>query len=460
MTKEILLGIQDPFSRLFLTIPAHFLSWLVYFKLGFQLTGDKVKLRKMIPGVLVSGIYSLYARQYLPELIYGLLIMVLFAILLKVIGRMMILRAIGASGFVYLLVLFGIAVLKKPLLAGCNHTAFLVQIASGATTGTLIETVFPALALIIFSTFNISLIPSLKGRVTQLDFSDNLLFGILFFSIYNLTVMFLLSAKNIPSYTLMKIVIIELVLIAAGMLVFFMNRSLLKRQCEQEKLRFEQEKVSLQMEHSHRLIETISSERREFRNRLQVMNMFAAMGKNEELSNYIQSVAAQMSETKMLDIENPIIVAAIVSRKVLGREKGVETVVYSNTSLNDFTIDLIKLGETLNLILGLFIENEVLSRSIMKRIFMDVEDDGDNYNFQFDNSEEAATNFRTGKYRNYKLPCTLECRKESLDQFKIADGLIKDLEGQSSYIVKGGYVVQLSFKLKKKPGTRPFNSYT
>ena len=235
------------------------------------------------------------------------------------------------------------------------------------------------------------------------------------------------------------------------MVAFFIIRSLLKRQSEQEKLRSQQEKVSLQTVHSNRWIETISSERREFRNRLQVMNMFAQMGKNAELSDYIRGVADQMSETLLVEnIENPIILAVIISRKILGKEKGVETVVYSNTPLNDFTIDLIKLGETLNVILDLFIENEVLSRSVTKRIFMDVKDDGNYYNFQFDNSEEAASNFRSGKYNGYKLPYTLEYREEGVEAFKIAEVLIKeDLQGQFSYIVKGGYVVQLSFKIKK-----------
>jgi hypothetical protein len=274
----------------------------------------------------------------------------------------------------------------------------------------------------------------------------------LFFLIYNLTVMTILSLKNVPSNILLKTVMFELVLITLALLIFFIIRFFLKTQSEQEKLRFEQEKVTLQMEHSNRLLKTLASEQREFRNRLQVMYIFAETGKNGELSKYIQSVATKMNETKMLDIGNPIIAAAIMSQKILGTEKGIETMVYSNTPLNDFTIDVIKLGETLNVILGLFVENEVLSRSATKMVFMDIKEEDSCYHFQFDNSEEAARNFRSGKYKDYKLPCALKYREEGVEKFKRVKELIKDLNGEASYIVKGGYVVQLSFKLQKKRG--------
>jgi hypothetical protein len=184
----------------------------------------------------------------------------------------------------------------------------------------------PALALLIFSTFKISLIPALNRGAAKFEFWVHLLFGILFFSIYNFTVMFLLSSKDLP---LIKIAIMELALLGIGVAAFLIIRFLLKRQCEKEKLRSQQEKVSLQTVLSIRLIEAVSSELREFRNRLQVMNMFAEMGKNVEISIYIRSVADQVIETiKVEKIENPIILAVIISRKILGKEKGVETVVY------------------------------------------------------------------------------------------------------------------------------------
>jgi hypothetical protein len=442
----------DLLPRLLLTIPAHFLSWLVFFKLGFQLTGDKVKIRKVILGALICGMYALCARERLPELVYGLLIVVLLAVLLTITGKIMILRAIWASGYVYWFILLGNAALVKPLLAWSKATGFLAKVASHAATGALMAAVFPALALLIFSTFNISLIPSVKNRVTGLDLWGNLLFGILILSIYNFTVMFCLNSQN-PA--LMKITITELVLIVIGLMAFFIIRYLLERQREQENLRFQREKIAIRIEHSNRLLNTIASERREFRNRLQVINMFAEVGKNVDLSNYIQSVALQMSETKMADnIENPIILAVIMYHTILGREKGVETVIYSNTSLNDFANDLIKLVETLDVILGLFIANEVLSRSVTKKVFLDVKDDGEYYNFQFDNSEEAASSFKNGKYNNYKLPCALKYPEDGLKDFKGAGVLIKDLQAKPQYIVKGGYVVQLSFRLKKKPSKK------
>jgi hypothetical protein len=132
----------------------------------------------------------------------------------------------------------------------------------------------PALALLIFSTFKISLIPALNSRAAKLEFWVHLLFGVLFFSIYNFTVMFLLSSRDLP---LIKIAIIELALLGSGVAAFFIIHFLLKRQSEKAKLRYQQEKDSLQTVLSNRLIETVSSKQREFRNRLQVMNMFAEM---------------------------------------------------------------------------------------------------------------------------------------------------------------------------------------
>lgn len=460
MPKEILLEItaRGLYWPLAVVIITYFFNWIVFFKLGFQIAGARVGIGRLLPGALVCSLFSLGAKQFFSELVFGLLLVILFTLLLKTSGRLLFFKAFWASFFVYSLSALGVIIIVQPLMVFTKTSLFLLNTPIGVAVGTLIELVFPAIAFFLLSTFNLSILPPHKHRATKLDILGISLFGILFLSIYNLTVMFLLSYKNALGYLLIKIIILELIVMLGGVLLFFVIRTLTQKQWEHEKLRFEQEKLSLQLKTSNRLLETLASEQREFRNRLQVMNMLASLGKNGELTNYIINIASRMSATKEVEIENPILVSALLSQRILGKERGIETVIHSNTSLNDFTIDLIKLGEILNIVLELIIENEILSKSITKAVFLEIKEESETYCFEFNNSEEAALNFRSGKNRNYKMAYTLKYHEEGLEKFKVAEDLIKELGGESSYIIKGGHVVQLGLKIKKKkPGYQSDN---
>lgn len=453
MSKELLIMILDEhlFYQLALVLVTHLTVWLVVFKLGFQILGVKVKFFKILTVASILAFYSICGKQIIPNEVFGLIIIPLIALMLKVIGKIKLLKTFWAALLAFLIQGIGSIIILSPLFSLDKSIAtFILYTPYGNIAGCVAEMLFPALTLFILSTFEISLIPPLSKKVTNIDFWGILLFGSLFFVIYSTFMRVLASLKDGSQHAVLMSIITEWIAAAGGVVAFYIIQYLTKKQREFEYRQNEQAKLLLQLQHSNRLIDTLASERREFRNRLQVMNAMAEMNKNEELKSYIGNVADEMIRTKVDKIENPVISSIILSQKILAKEKGIEIIINSNSSLIDIVTALSTLGEILNEVLELFIEGEIFSDSASHAISLKVEEDLEAYCFEFKNSEKAVSNIIQKRIKNYKLPYALEYREEALNRFKIVKELIKELGGIPTYIIKGDHVVQFTLKVPKK----------
>ena len=110
--------------------------------------------------------------------------------------------------------------------------------------------------------------------------------------------------------------------------------------------------------------------------------MLAEKTKNENLSDYILSTTEEMNRTKATGIENPVLSSVFLSQKILNKEKGVEIIISSDNPLRNFTANLYILAEVVDMVLELFIENEIKARSLTKAVFVNIMEDKDNYWFE------------------------------------------------------------------------------
>ena len=273
MPKDILIDIINKglFFQLVLISGANFTVWFVMFKLGFKILNVKIEFRQMLPAILIITLYSLSGKQFLSNLAFGVILVGLIAILLKIIGRSNLLNSLWSSFLVFFIMGVG-TIAHSPLFSfDTNIAHFLIETPYGVLIGTLIEGVFPAIMLLTLSTFNIILLPNSNNKVKRFDFVSVLLFGLLFFLTYNFSIKLLLSFQNASKNVLESNLLIEWFATVSSILAFCTIYA--HKQREQERLKFEKEKFRLQLLHSDRLIGTLASEHREFRNRLQVMRV-------------------------------------------------------------------------------------------------------------------------------------------------------------------------------------------
>jgi hypothetical protein len=445
LPKEVLLTIINKglFLQLVIIIVVYSLNSLTLIKLGLFFAGIKIKAKKILPWTLVMTLYCLFAKQFISAPVAGLGGVILCAILLKFIGKITIPKATMATFFVELASIIGTISINQPIYIFNKKTMeFLLATPLGVAIGTITEFWLPALVLIIFSRYNILSLPFSEKKVTKLDYLGIVILGFLLLSLYNLMIVFLIFLKLVSNNHLILILIMvfEFTVTIGTIIMFFFF--FIQKQRQQEKYNF-------LLQHSKRLITTLASEHREFRNRLQVIQMMGITGKSEDLTEYIYKLADEMSQSKRVAVENPVLVAALISQKILAKEKGVELQVFSDASLNSLTNDLDQLGEVINIALDLFIENEVNSRSEAKMVFLDIRETDEAYLFEFNNSEEAVRNLQSNKIKNYKWTQALEHRQEALSRFKVIGELVKELGGKPEYILKGDCIVQFKLKIKK-----------
>lgn len=290
-----------------------------------------------------------------------------------------------------------------------------------------------------------------KNYFTRIDILNFLLFSILVFLTYELADLIILCLNNAPGFIIMKILVSGFAGMMITVLMFLYINYFSQRQRQQEQLLFEQEKHLLQLLHCNRLIDTLASTHRQFRNKLQVMNMLAEMGKNEALNEYIFNTADEMSRSKAVSIENPVLSAAIVSQKILAKERDINLVISSNTSIIHYAPNLIYLGEVINLILKLFIELELDSQSVTKAVFLDIKDNGYSYLFDFYHNREAIQNFESKKNWNFQPFSfyTQRYQETAFKRFGPVESLLRGIGSKGEYIIRGDVVIQLKFKVKK-----------
>lgn len=254
--------------------------------------------------------------------------------------------------------------------------------------GTLSELTLPAIVLVCFHLFKIT--PrGLNNKTSTFDIIGTLFFAIMFFPIYYLIILFSWVYKNVPDSSLITLLVLEIILFTlTGLIFFYIFKNKYKKQLESTQLQ-------IQLDQSYRLIETLFSEHREYRNQLQVINLIATAGQNIEINNYILQVVENMATASISKIKNPIIASTIISRQVQAKENGVTIILQCNATLDNLSYNPVKLGEIFEILLNIFIENELAAKSPTLMIFLFMNETEAVYYFEFKNSEAAITSFKS-----------------------------------------------------------------
>lgn len=248
MTKQLLIEILSRrlFVELTLIILTYALVWFVNLNLSFQILGVNVKFIKMAPGVLIGVLYSLYGRQILGNLVYGLTSVCLIVILIKAIGRIPFIKAFWTAVLVVFIIGIGVLAIQEPLCSLSRRNAsFFLGTPYGIVAGSLIELLFPAIATLVLSIVPISLVPPFRKQTTLLDCLAVFLFGDMFFIFCNTAIRILLSfkssARNIPDFNLTS----EWAAVIAGGISFYIIITLTRKEHDRERRVFEEEKTEL-----------------------------------------------------------------------------------------------------------------------------------------------------------------------------------------------------------------------
>jgi sensor histidine kinase regulating citrate/malate metabolism len=113
----------------------------------------------------------------------------------------------------------------------------------------------------------------------------------------------------------------------------------------------------LQLEESQKLIQTLSSQRHDFKNQLQVIRMLAQMNKNQEIINYIQecNTSMDLSTSIYIHINNPAISAMLLVFFTQAKEKELKFSVDCDMDFTDFKFSTVAITR----ILGNIIRNAI-----------------------------------------------------------------------------------------------------
>jgi DNA-binding CsgD family transcriptional regulator len=191
--------------------------------------------------------------------------MVILAIALKLITNTFLHKAFLAIVFVSLINILGVIFIGETIVAFSSKevTRSLLQSPVGIMIGTVIEMLFPSIALFICSFYNISLL-SPKKRMTKADLSGVLLFGSIFAGVYNLSVMFLTLEKYVPAFTLIRLIGIQLLIVGCTAAFTITSHTFTKKDRSDDQRTFENE---LQKER-----QTLEDERRTFEGQRQTFD--------------------------------------------------------------------------------------------------------------------------------------------------------------------------------------------
>lgn len=248
VTKELLVEIvnRNLLLEITLIIMAYSAVNFVNFKLGFQILGIKTGIRKILPGVIILVLYNFYGRQVLPDLVYGLVLVIIYAVLLKVIGKVSLLKTFWTAFLVVLITGIGVLVIQNPLCSlNKGIASFLLETHFGIAVGSLIELTFPVIALFILSTFQISLTPPFKKRITLLDFLGVFLFGDILFLFYSALTRILFGLQDSSKHAINMNITFEWAAAVAGGVTFYIIHVLTHKERDYEQRLFEEEKTEL-----------------------------------------------------------------------------------------------------------------------------------------------------------------------------------------------------------------------
>jgi len=121
----------------------------------------------------------------------------------------------------------------------------------------------------------------------------------------------------------------------------------------------------IQQEESKKLIQTLRSQRHDFRNQLQVIKALAEFNRNEEIVKFVtdSSMALDLSNSILSHINNAMVSAMLLVFSTQAKEKGIHFQVDSDVDFENWELSPVKLTR----VLGNIIQNaiEILERHYM-----------------------------------------------------------------------------------------------
>ncbi len=144
----------------------------------------------------------------------------------------------------------------------------------------------------------------------------------------------------------------------AILILWILNlRSFYKFTVELNKESIVQEIDRLQLEESQKLIQTLSSQRHDFKNQLQVIRMLAQMNRSQEVLKFIDEYNASLdsSSSLYLNINNPTISAMLLVFSTQCKAKNLQFSVDCDADFADFKISMVAITR----VLGNIIRNAI-----------------------------------------------------------------------------------------------------
>jgi sensor histidine kinase regulating citrate/malate metabolism len=144
----------------------------------------------------------------------------------------------------------------------------------------------------------------------------------------------------------------------AILILWFLNlRSFYKFTVELNKEFVIQETDRLQLEESLKLTQTLSAQRHDFKNQLQVIRMLAQMDRSEDIIKFIQeyNTSLDQSSSIYLNINNPAISAMLMVFFTQAKTKNLKFIVDCDVDFTDFKISVVAITR----VLGNIIRNAI-----------------------------------------------------------------------------------------------------
>lgn len=401
-----------------LTAAVTCVNWLILLSLGLQLSGTRVKRSILFGFTLALAAVDFFGKQAISApfgSFFGIpLFLFFFKRLCRLSWRQLLLTAVIG---------FSLAILGKITLTA-SFRYFLGRAEAYIPYQSLIvlgrevqESIFPGFILLAAKLLDLSFAPFTRIRV------QSVLPMIGLFSLMTLLASILFISNNSLLFPeggdvgFLRLLGGQLFMATAMVILLLLIRSHLIKEKERE---LDEERLK----ESQRLLETLASEYREFRNKLQVMDMMVAAGKEgETIGRYIQKVAEEISSRNYLDNPDPIIKATVLSWRIRAQERGISIIEQDHTVPLKTKPQRIT-GEILSKALGSMIEEA--SRLRYNMVVLSREEKGGNTGFRL----RIATNEqkRTGRARTISL---------SEERFLPLEDLLAKVDGRLEMVEDG-----------------------
>ena len=407
-----------------LIVVVYLLNWTVMLKLGLAINRCTVKTKTLIiPWALIGAIYSLLAKQIIPDYLYFFSTIILLFYLIKSIGKIEAAKAFFTAIVSLLTGVFSFLLLGQPILIHNNFRTLMFG-PTGIIIGSLSESVLPLFFVLMHR--NNKLSEENQDNTYMLNIAINM---ILLFVVYCLFAIIFYLLANYHDSILWQVLISEIVLISVTFFVFYRIRTAFKR----EQQRSEEN-------HSAYLLKTILSKQREYRNFFQVIKAMAEGGKTREIVDYIDDILVEMSLVETFDEENPIFTSLQVAEQIKAKEKGIIITNTIKASLNDLK-DPLKVYDIFKDLLQYFVAYEEEINSDQHHLNIEVSEDKQHYSFMITRQVEVGE-----ESSDPRVECNPLSDDQALQQIKKR---IKQLHGKFYFLYRGDELIGCLFKVDK-----------